>query len=209
VPTEKVTAPQAGLLQALLVGALFGLVVRVALLFPADLWARLLGWSLPAPAPGTPAAWLMWPTEDPAFLRLFVLATWWIGSLVGIILAWQNGGRWLDLLFGALAGTVAGAVGAATVACLQAIVDGVPRFLLGLVLGPGQGSDSAALGTLLWIILAVLSWTALGAVLGIFLRLLGRRGTKLLARATNPVSWLLRLVRLERAADFFALRAGS
>jgi hypothetical protein len=208
VPAGGVSEQRGGVLQALVVGALLGCLLRVVLLFPADLWARLLGSSSQTPVPGTVAAWLLWPTADDAFLRLFVLATWWVGSVVGVLLAWRNGGRWLDLVFGALAGTVAGAVGAATVACLQAILDGVPRFLLGLLVAPGQGNESPVLGTLLWVVLAVLSWTVLGAVVGLCLRLLGQRGTKLLTRATNPVSWLLRLFHLRRAADFFAFRGG-
>jgi len=52
-------------------------------------YARLLGGASRVPAPGSLQSWLLEPSPDEGFLRLFVLATWWVGPLLGaIVVLW-------------------------------------------------------------------------------------------------------------------------
>jgi hypothetical protein len=178
------------------------LLLRLLLVGPADLYARLAG-SLRIPTPGTVDYWLREPAIDGDFLRLFVLSTWWVGAVVGVILVWRRGGSWADRFCGA--GAFAGLGGAATLGCVLVAVDAVPRGLLALITGV-RGSSSAVLGTLLWLVLAVFCWAVLGAGLGAVLGVVGQRGARLLVGAAAPLAWLFRLFRLERAASFFALQ---
>jgi hypothetical protein len=189
-----------------MVGAVLAFLFRLLVFFPADLFARLLGSGTHEPQPGSLTAWLQAPAADETFLRLFVLATWWVGALGGVVLVWRAGGRVLDVLCGLLAGTVLGLAGAATLGCLLVIGDELPRLLLrGLLgrqtLGPG-------LATPLWLFTSVLCWIVLGAGLGFVLGALGGPGASILGGLARPVAWLLRLVGQTRAADFFALRGG-
>jgi hypothetical protein len=198
-----VTAPPAGgrfgLTQALLAGAVLGALWRLALLFPADVYARMLGSKGP-PAPGSLEMWLQTPPPDGPFLRLFVLSTWWIGAVAGVITSWRKGGGGLDLLCGALAGAGAGLAGAATVGCLLVAGDEAPRALMRSLAGSGAG---AGLATTIWICLALASWTGIGAVAGAFLSLAGETGNHLLAAVGAPFALALRMVGLERQARWF------
>ncbi len=198
----------AGLGQCVLVGAILGLLFRLVLFFPADLFARLLGSSAATgkPVPGSLIAWLQTPAADETFLRLFVLATWWVGALAGALLVWRAGGRILDLVCGLLAGAVLGLAGCATLGCLLVLGDELPRLLLRAALG--ERALGAGLATPLWLLTAVFCWVVLGAGLGLVLGALGGLGTSLLAGLARPVSGLLRLLGLSGAADFFALRGG-
>jgi hypothetical protein len=203
-PEEEEAGPTAGPLQALVVGALLGLLLRLLLLGPADLWARVIGNPVRTPAPGGLDTWLASPVTDESFFRLFVLATWWVGTLVGVVLVRQRGGRFLDLPFGAVAGTVAGLAGAATLGCVLVLGDGVPRLLLGLLPLKAHGSF-VALYVALWAVLAVVCWTVMGALLGLVLGICGRPGLRLLALLASPIAWVLRLFGLGRFGSFFAL----
>jgi hypothetical protein len=195
---------RAGFVQAVIVGAILGLVWRLLLVFPADLYARLLGSTSRTPLPGSLEAWLQVPAADEGFLRLFVLATWWVGALVGVILVWRGGGRFTDLVCGLIAGAVAGLGGSATLACGVVLADTLPRMLLqaalgGRVLGPG-------LATPLWIVTTSACWLVEGAVLGGVLVVFGRAGTGVLALASGPLVWVLRVCGMGNMANFFALR---
>jgi hypothetical protein len=177
------------------------------LIFPADLFARLLGGAAQA---GSLDVWMQAPPADlpgrPSFLSLFVLATWWVGALGGAYLVWRAGGRALDLLCGLLAGAVLGLAGCATLGCLLVLGDEPARALLrsalaGRAVGP-------ALATALWLLTTLLCWVGLGGVLGLVMGVLGRTGHTILATLAAPLAGLLRLVGLGKAADFFALRGG-
>src|SRR5262249_36330767 len=158
----------ARLVRCLVVGAVVCLVLRLLLVFPADLYARLLGSAVRDPAPGTLAAWLRVPGPDEGFLRLFVLAVWWVGPLARVGLVWRSGGGWPGLVCGALAGAFAGLGGAATLGTLLVAGDALPRLLL----APLSGSaNPAGVATPLWIVTAVLCWAALGAFAGLLLAL--------------------------------------
>jgi hypothetical protein len=201
--STPVAPPSGGLGQSILVAALLGLLLRLLLIFPADLFARLVRGGTEA---GSLAAWLQAPAADATFLRLFVLATWWVGALAGAILVARAGGRVVDLLCGVLAGAVLGLAGCSTLGCLLVLGDELPRGLLRIVLGGRE--IRPALATPLWLLTALLCWVGLGAALGLVLGVMGRAGSAVLAALGRPLAGLLRFVGLGKAADFFALRGG-
>ncbi len=193
-----------GIAQMMTVGAFLGLLWRLVLVFPADLVARLLANTAGTAVPGSLAAWLQAPAADEGFLRLFVLATWWAGALVGVVLVWRSGGRLSDLVCGLIAGAVAGLAGSATLACVLVAADALPRWLLHAVLG--DRAMGPALATPLWILTSLVCWLVEGAALGFVLGLLGRAGAAVLAVAGAPLVWLLRVCGMGNAAEFFELR---
>jgi hypothetical protein len=197
--------PSGGLLRAVLVGAVLALVLRLLLAAPTDLYARLSGGASQPPA-GSVERWLQSPLADEGYLRSFVLAVWWVGAVVGVLLVRQRGGRWSDLIFGAIAGASAGFAGAATLGCVLALLDAVPRHLMATLLGGHGHGLPSVVATGLWLVLAVGWWTLLGAVVALVLATVGRGGARLLAAGARPAVWLFRQFRLERAADFFALQ---
>src|SRR5262249_7211643 len=137
--------------------------------------------------------------------------------IVGVILVWQRAGRVVDLVAGAIAGAWGGLASSATVGCVLALIDFVPRLVLKVV--PASVSVPPAVATLLWLVaaLAVLSgpgvgWTlaaascaGLGAGVGLLLTFGGRRGAAAMAFLAAPLAWACRLVGLDRAAQFFML----
>jgi hypothetical protein len=189
--------------QGLVVGALLGLLLRALLVVPADLFARVLGGGARQPPPGTLLRWLETPGTEDGFLKLFVLATWWLGGIIGVILVWRRGGRWTDLICGAVAGAGMGLIGSATLGCGLIVGDAVPRFLLAKAVGL-RPDTSPWLWTPVWVALAVACWTVLGGVAGLLLSAFGP-GRRLLGVAASPLAWLFRACGLDRAADFFAL----
>ena len=62
-----------------------GVLGRLLMVFPADLFARLLGAEAVEglPEPGSLQMWLQQPPPEGAYLRLFVLATWHGASTSG------------------------------------------------------------------------------------------------------------------------------
>jgi hypothetical protein len=193
-----------GIAQMVVVGAFLGLLWRLALVFPADLYARMLANPVRDPLPGSLEAWLQTPAPDEGFLRPFVLATWWIGALVGVVLVWRKGGRFTDLICGLIAGAVAGLAGSATLGCVLVAADTVPRALLHGALGPRVMGP--ALATPLWLLTAIVCWLVEGAAVGLALGLLGRMGAAVLAVAASPLVWLLRACGMVNAAAFFEMR---
>jgi hypothetical protein len=201
-PTPRPAGASFG--RMVLVGALAGLLWRLALVFPADVYARLLGSAARSPAPGTLQAWLEVPGADGGFLRLFVLATWWLGALAGVVLVWRRGGNWADLVCGALAGAFGGLGVSATAACGMVLLDEMPRQVLREL--PGQHHLGAAVATPLWIVTAAVCWLLVGAVLGGVLGVFGQAGRAVLGVLAGPFEWLLRVLGLGKLADFFVLR---
>ena len=100
---------------------------------------------------------------------------------------------------------MAGVAAAVTVACLLTVVDSVPRYLLAHLFD-GNGTSSAWFWTPVWIVVAVLWWAVVGAGAGVVLRAAGQHGRQILAHAALPLSCLLQMVGLKRAADAFAVR---
>jgi hypothetical protein len=98
-------------------------------------------------------------------VRSLVIWTWWIGALAGAVVMWRRGAGG-DLLWGVIAGAVAGVMASATVACVFLVLEIVPHFLAELIL-----SDTASgMGAwLVWVVLALLGWTVAGLLLGVIL----------------------------------------
>src|SRR5262249_45251791 len=145
--------------------AFLALAYRLVLALPGDLFARVWATPVREPAPGSRERWVRPAVEEEGYLRLFVLATWWVGPLAGGWLLARRKGRPSDVVSGAIAGSMAGVAAAVTAACLLTVVDAVPRRLLA-ALG-GSASASPWLWTPLWLTLVVLWWAVLGALAGL------------------------------------------
>jgi hypothetical protein len=209
----EVRRPQVSLSQLVfrpvLVGALLGLVYRLFLAGPADLYARVLA-ATPNPTvpPGSLFAWTLSPLDEPGFIRHFVLLTWWLGALLGGLLLWRRGDRWTDVFCGVIAGAGAGVAGSATFACLLPVINVIPRLIWSVPYGLFKETslaDSAWLWTPVWIVLCAACWAAIGGVLGLLLRSAGRWGLSVLGCLTWPLSTLLEAVGWKRAAAVFVL----
>jgi hypothetical protein len=189
------------LLRPFVAGASLGLVARLLLALPADLFARLLAGGRVAPA-GL-SLWLQPALAEDGFLRLFVLSTCWLGALAGVVLVRRRGGGVVDLLCGLITGAATGLAVSATAGCLLDAADTVPRLALARLVEAGGRSLPAAAAAAAWVLTAALCWAALGAVAGL---LLGRvaAGRRLLAAAAAPLAWAFRACRFERAAEMFA-----
>ena len=139
------------LLRPFLTGAILALAFRLLIAAPADLQARVL--TATGPTPGSFSTWLESPiaTTQAAehYIRQFVLTTWWVGAVAGVVLLWRRRSQWSDPFFGGIAGAVAGIAGSASAACLLAVIDGLPRLawegLNGLVGGTELGGSGLAL----------------------------------------------------------------
>jgi hypothetical protein len=156
------------LLRPFLTGLLLGLLYRLCLALPADLLARLwLGPDNPDVPRGSFAAWLAPPVPESGFVKWFVIATWWIGALLGAAWLWRRGGRPTDVLCGAVAGAVAGLIGAATLACLWPALD-LPSRLVWAALGRRMAEGGTAwLATPVWVLTAAATWAAMGGLVGL------------------------------------------
>ena len=137
------------------------------------------------------------------YLKVFVLSTFWIGGIVGLVLVAQRRGRWTDYFCGLAAGLVAGIGAAATLACLVSAGDWPPRLLLWALL-KSHLESSAWIVVPLFIGLACAWWTILGMVLGVLLTILGSSGRRVVDVLGSPFAWLLRLCGLNRAANLFS-----
>jgi len=211
VEFQRPAAPpvKASVARPFLVGAMAGLVFRLLLAIPGDLYARLLMAETGKGTAGTFASWLQSPVLGDAFLKHFVLATWWLGAVAGAVLLWRRGSRIIDALYGLIAGAMAGLAGSATFACLLPGLDSLPRFVwyeIGKATGLLNSSGYGFLWTILWIILATVCWAMLGAVAGFVLGSMGRAGATVLAGLGEFVSRALRLCGLKRAAAHFPLQ---
>jgi Family of unknown function (DUF5717)N-terminal len=197
---SKGTVPLSrGAARPLLVGAAAGVIARLLLILPVDLGA---GFWL-APPVGTEPADL-----KSHFLRHFVLLTWWVGALAAAVILYRRGRRGTDLVYGLIAGGVAGLVGSATAACLVPALDWLPRLLLHRTVAETTWSSTtgrAWLGMPLWIALAVVSWACWGILAGFVLGRAGPTGARILSRVANGLARLFRLCGLKRTAARFTV----
>jgi hypothetical protein len=99
------------------------------------------------------------------FIRWFILRTWWIGAVVGVILVLRRGGGVLDVPWAIIAGAAAGFAVAATLAAFFLIAEVVPTVLWHLAIGKHGGIGFL----LLWIVLALICWVIIGLGLGVAL----------------------------------------
>jgi hypothetical protein len=154
--------------QALLVGALAALLLRLLLAGPVDLYARLWAAAGAVPLPGSAAFWALAPVADAAFVRHVALTTAWLGAALGFVHLRRKGPRTADAFFGAVAGGVAGLAVAATVACLWPALDFAPRRVWQGV-AAFAGSASPWISTPAWIVVAGAVWGLAGAAAGVVL----------------------------------------
>jgi hypothetical protein len=131
------------------------------------------------------------------FVRDVVLWTWWLGAAAGVMLALRRG-RVLDVPFGLIAGSVAGVILTASVACVVLSGDLVPLFLWGMLIGKG----SVALLPV-WVVLALACWTGIGLAAGLVLLMLPPL-RPVLDGAQAAMAGLLRACGLRGPAKFFA-----
>lgn len=182
-----------------LVGALLGLVIRLLLVLPADLFARL--WRN-GPGAATLEAWAAVPGSGDGFLRASVLATWWLGGLIGMGLVGKQGGKWSDRLCGLAAGSAAGLVGCSVLVCLLILVDTLPRAIMQGLAGALGGQTSPWVATPLWILTASGCWALLGGGAGLALACLGPRGVAWVYWVASPLAALCRFLRLKGLAQW-------
>jgi hypothetical protein len=130
--------------------------------------------------------WAKPAANEEGYLRVFILITWWVGALAGLVLAWKNRGRWSDVVSGVIAGAMLGAIAALTVACLVTLLDGAPRLIASKLASAGM---SAGVATLLWLILVLGWWVALGAAAGVLLPMMGKRGRQAQSLFALPLMW--------------------
>jgi hypothetical protein len=191
------------LVQPFVVGALAALFLRLVLALPGDVVARLLQDHGSMPAPGSGAFWARSPMAEVGFLRVFVLATWWVGGIVGVSIVWRRGGNRADLVCGLIAGAAAGLAVSATAGSFLALLDGFPRTVLVAMCDESTMAGSA---TLLWLSLASMCWAVLGGGVGFLLCASGPAGTRVLAACAAPLSGVCRWLGHGGLADFFALQ---
>jgi hypothetical protein len=141
------------------------------------------------------------PLVDEAYLKLFVLATWWLGGVVGLRTVWRNGGRPGDLLAGILAGAGAGLAVSATLGCLLLLGDSLPRILLRLFAGMNLAPVAA---TVLWLFLVALSYAFWGLLTGFLLLAMGPTGRRIQSFLAGPLASLARSFGGYTTAEFLA-----
>jgi hypothetical protein len=183
-----------------LVGAAAGLAFRLLLVLPADLFARLRT---------VPPMISTSPELMNHFVKEFVLTTWWIGAVAGVVLLWRRGTRRTDLSYGLIAGAVAGLVASATLGCLLPGLDWLPGLFTPRIVAATAwvtGRELSAIWLPFWIALALVNWTVWGAVVGFVLSCAGPPGAWLLRQAASWLGRLCRLCGLKRAAAFFAVQ---
>lgn len=194
------------LLRPFLAGAVLFLLLRIALIPPLDLFARMGEPTGDIPR-GSFDAFLAWP-DHPEFFRRFVLATGWVGIFAGPIAVAVKGGRIPDVLAAVVSGGFAGLLASVTLACAAPFLDIGPWLLwrtLDLAVPP-HNRGMVVIWTPVWILLAVVSWTILGAFLGFGLRLTGPFGLELLAMVGAPLAWVARLMGMRQTEALFAMR---
>jgi hypothetical protein len=129
------------------------------------------------------------------FLRWLVLWTWWLGAVVGAVLIVRHGGL-ANLLWGIIAGAVAGVAGGVTLGSLVLVMEIPPHVLwAGIFSGRGGG-----LGLwVLWLLSTLGCWAVYGALAGLFLSLAAPQ-RRLLIPVQRLVASLCRLCGLRGLA---------
>jgi hypothetical protein len=192
------------LLRPVFVVTFLFLLFRVLLVPPADLLGRVVFADSGTPPRGSLERWKTPATEEDAYLKVFVLSTFWVGGIVGVVVVAQRGGRWTDYFCGLIAGLATGLAAGATLGCVLSAGDAVPRLLLKLLTAPFGGTLSPWVVTPAWLVVACFCWTILGAMLGVLLTMLGPPGGRAVDLLGAPFAWMLRLCGLERLAGLFS-----
>jgi hypothetical protein len=161
------------LVRLALTGALAGLLARLLLSLP-DLYARGLA---------SFGAWLPQPPPE-HYIQRFALMTAWLGVPLGGWLLWRRSGS-RDVAAGMLVGLVTGLAASVTLASLLVVLDGILWWVVPL---PVAG-------------MAIVGWTGLGAVLGLFLSVLGKVGTAISSWIGQTLGGMARKVGLPGLAE--------
>jgi hypothetical protein len=132
------------------------------------------------------------------FIRIMVLGLSWIGAVGGVWLLCRRGAL-SNLPWALVAGGVAGVAGAATLASVLLAGDLLPQLM---VTKPGTVGGAGEL--VVWILVATVCWTALGAALGAVLAVIGPIGRTLLTPVLGLMAGLCRLVGLRGPAAYFS-----
>jgi hypothetical protein len=133
------------------------------------------------------------------FIFIVTLCTFWLGAVGGAWALWRRGGGLLSVPWGLVAGAVGGLAAAATLACLVLAGDLLPHALWALAALPAGPA-----GVALWIPLAVVCWTLVGAGVGALLGLTGPLGRPFLEPLGGVVAAVFRTVGLRGPAAYFA-----
>ncbi len=192
-----------------LVGAAAAGFARLLLALPADLGARYFLASDPGQGGRSPLSWGVYPVDQSLFVREFVFLAWWLGPLIGVIYMTRKGDGALDFVRGLLTGAAAGLAASASIACLLPTLDLLPSLVWQALiprLGLARSGGNGALWILLWIALATLAWTVIGALAGAILARAGERAAGFLAVISGWLSSCLRWIGLRNAATYFVIR---
>ncbi len=165
---EEIPSRPMSLLRVVLLTALAALLARLLLALPADLYARVLA----NPQAGL-TRWEL-PPSGSQFAKPFVLATWWLGAVVGAFLLGKRGNHWADVPCGLIAGAMAGLVLSGTLACVLPALDWLPRQVWHSLAAASRGGPAAGAGLVVWVAVAAICWAGMGAVCGL-LWAIGRR----------------------------------
>ena len=180
------------------------LLFRVLLVPVADVLARIvLGDAGPLPR-GTLERWELPATAEDAYLKVFVLATFWIGRIVGVMVVAARGR--VDRLFLRPARGSGGGTGRqrdARLSLERRRRDSAPAAAAAAVAAEIL-AVAVARRRRLWIVLACFCWMVLGAALGFVLTILGPLGARVVDLLGYPLAWLFRLCGLDRLAGVFS-----
>jgi hypothetical protein len=191
-----------------LVGATAAVVIRLAWAVPADVGARYF-WGTGATAGHSPLEWGSYALDQGAFIRHFVLLTWWIGPLTGAVYSLRKGEGLHDLLRGILAGAAAGLACGASLACLLPVLDAPACWSWQVLLARfnlARFNFSPIFWLIGWIVVAVAIWALVGAILGALLGRAGSRASRLLSVVSETLSSCLLWLGLRSAAAYFVIR---
>jgi hypothetical protein len=134
------------------------------------------------------------------FMRDFVLATFWIGAIIGAVLVLRRGGGVLDIPWGIIAGLVAGFGFSATLAACFLVGEMLPHALWYVVFGSHGGIGFLVL----WIILAIICWFIVGIIAGLFLPWIGPVRRALIDPFQSMTAGVFRVVGMRSLADYWS-----
>ncbi len=134
-----------------------------------------------------------------AMVRHIVIWTFWLGAVAGALWMARRGGPG-DLVWGLVAGAVAGIGFSASLACAFLVAEIVPQTLWALF---GAGGGVLVL-LFLWVPLALLCWAALGAAAGLIAAWFPPLKHLLLVPAQQVLAWICRMCGLRGLAAYCA-----
>jgi hypothetical protein len=132
---------------------------------------------------------------DSYLVRHVVTLLWWVGAVAGVVIMWRRGDGMRDLLWGLVAGIIGGVAVSATLACILREAEILPHILW------GQGGAPGPFMLLVWLLVVVSYWAALGAVLGLVLSLFGPLRRLTVVPVQSVLARLFRICGVKGLAD--------